>query len=41
HILNILAGSIMIVMGILMMTGRLTLIAFWLLERFPGLGYIG
>lgn len=41
HILNILAGSIMIVMGILMMTGRLTLIAFWLLERFPGLAYIG
>lgn len=41
HILNVLAGGIMIAMGILMMTGRLTLIAFWLLERFPGLGYIG
>ncbi|MEX0408763.1 cytochrome c biogenesis protein CcdA [Aquibium sp. LZ166] len=41
HILNIVAGSVMIVMGLLMMTGRLTLIAFWLLERFPGLGYIG
>lgn len=41
HILNVLAGGIMIAMGILMMTGRLSLIAFWLLERFPGLGYIG
>ena len=41
HVLNIVAGAIMIAMGILMMTGRLTLIAFWLLERFPGLGYIG
>jgi cytochrome c-type biogenesis protein len=35
------AGCVMIAMGLLMMTGRLTLIAFWLLERFPGLGYIG
>lgn len=41
HVLNIVAGSIMIAMGLLMMTGRLTLIAFWLLERFPGLGSIG
>lgn len=41
HILNVVAGSIMIVMGVLMMTGRLQLIAFWLLERFPGLGTIG
>ena len=41
YILNVVAGGVMIVMGILMMTGRLTLIAFWLLERFPGLGYIG
>lgn len=41
HILNIIAGCVMIGMGVLMMTGRLPLIAFWLLERFPGLGYIG
>lgn len=41
HILNMVAGCVMIAMGLLMMTGRLTLIAFWLLERFPGLGYIG
>jgi cytochrome c-type biogenesis protein len=41
HILNVIAGSIMIVMGVLMMTGRLQLIAFWLLERFPSLGTIG
>jgi len=41
HVLNITAGAIMITMGVLMMTGRMTLIAFWLLERFPGLAYIG
>lgn len=41
HILNVVAGGIMIVMGVLMITGRLQLIAFWLLERFPGLGTIG
>jgi cytochrome c-type biogenesis protein len=41
HVLNMVAGGVMIVMGVLMMTGRLTLIAFWLLERFPGLAAIG
>lgn len=41
HILNVTAGGVMIVMGLLMMTGRLQLIAYWLLERFPGLGSIG
>jgi cytochrome c-type biogenesis protein len=41
HVLNVTAGAIMITMGLLMMTGRMTLIAFWLLERFPGLAYVG
>lgn len=41
YVLNITAGAIMITMGILMMTGRLTLIAIWLLEMFPVLATIG
>lgn len=41
HVLNIVAGGVMIVMGILMMTGRLQRIAYWLLECFPSLGTIG
>lgn len=41
HVLNIAAGAIMITMGVLMMTGRLTLIAIWLLEMFPALAAIG
>lgn len=41
RILNYAAGAVMITMGALMMTGRLQVIAFWLLERFPSLGSIG
>ena len=39
--LRILAGVIMIVMGIAMMTGQLTRFAIWLLITFPALGQIG
>jgi cytochrome c-type biogenesis protein len=35
------AGALLVVMGVLMLTGRLELIAFWLLETFPALGMIG
>lgn len=35
------AGVIMIVMGLAMMTGQLTVFAYWLLEVFPVLGRIG
>ena len=35
------AGAIMVIMGLLMMTGRLTAFSYWLLERFPVLGRIG
>jgi cytochrome c-type biogenesis protein len=35
------AGVIMVVMGIAMMTGKLTAFSYWLLERFPALGRIG
>ena len=35
------AGLIMVVMGIAMMTGRLSAFSYWLLEQFPVLGRIG
>ncbi len=39
--LMFVAGAVMIVMGIAMMTGKLTQFSYWLLERFPALGRIG
>lgn len=39
--LQVAAGVIMILMGIAMVTGKLTVFAFWLLEQFPVLGRIG
>jgi cytochrome c-type biogenesis protein len=39
--LMVFAGVVMIVMGIAMMTGKLTAFSYWLLERFPVLGRIG
>jgi cytochrome c-type biogenesis protein len=41
RLLNIIAGAIMIGMGILMMTGQMQMIAIYLLETFPVLGRIG
>ena len=35
------AGVVMVVIGIAMMTGKLTAFSYWLLERFPVLGRIG
>jgi cytochrome c-type biogenesis protein len=39
--LQIAAGAIMIVMGVAMVSGRLTAFGYWLLETFPALGRIG
>jgi len=39
--LQIGAGAILIVMGLAMVTGRLTAFGFWLLQTFPALGRIG
>lgn len=39
--LQILAGLVMVVMGIAMMTGYLSTFSYWLLETFPGLATIG
>jgi len=33
--------AVMILMGVAMITGRLSEFAYWLLETFPALGYIG
>lgn len=39
--LRFLAGGVMVAMGIAMITGHMTIIAFWFLETFPALGRIG
>ncbi len=41
RILQVVAGIIMIVMGLAMMTGTMTSFAFWLLDKFPAFGSIG
>jgi cytochrome c-type biogenesis protein len=41
RVLQIFAGLTMVAMGLAMMTGRLSSIAFWLLETFPILALIG
>jgi hypothetical protein len=39
--LQVFAGGVMILMGLAMMTGQMTRLAFWLLDTFPALGSIG
>lgn len=39
--LQMVAGLIMVLMGVAMVTGKLTELSYWLLERFPILGKIG
>jgi cytochrome c-type biogenesis protein len=39
--LQLAAGAVMIVMGIAMITGHLTMFAIFMLEMFPALGTIG
>lgn len=41
RLLQILAGAIMVLMGIAMITGQLSRFSFWLLETFPWLSTIG
>jgi cytochrome c-type biogenesis protein len=41
RLLELAAGGIMIVMGIAMMTGRLSAFSYWLLDTIPALGNIG
>jgi cytochrome c-type biogenesis protein len=41
HIAHIVAGMVMILMGVAMITGQLTVFSYWLLETFPILGRIG
>ena len=35
------AGGLLVVMGLLMVTGQLERLAYWLIETFPGLAEIG
>ena len=39
--LHQVAGGVMILMGVAMMTGRLSALSYWLLDAFPVLGRIG
>lgn len=39
--LRIIAGAVLVVMGIAIITGQLTVFAYWLLDTFPALGAIG
>lgn len=41
RIMNLLAGGVMIVMGLFMVTGNMQLVAIWIMETFPALGSIG
>jgi cytochrome c-type biogenesis protein len=39
--LQLLAGGVMVLMGIAMITGYLSAFSYWLLGTFPGLASIG
>ena len=39
--LRLLAGAVMIVMGLAMLTGQLSALSYWLLDAIPALGSIG
>lgn len=41
RVLQIAAGAIMVAMGIAMMTGKLAVFSYWLLEVFPVFGRLG
>ncbi|HEX7044057.1 MAG TPA: cytochrome c biogenesis protein CcdA [Burkholderiales bacterium] len=39
--LYIVSGAVLILMGVLMISGQLTALSYWLLETFPALGRLG
>jgi cytochrome c-type biogenesis protein len=41
RILQIGAGAVMVLMGVAMITGKLSELSYWLLDAFPGLARIG
>lgn len=41
RVLQLLAGGLMILMGVAMITGQLSTLAYWLLDAFPALATIG
>lgn len=41
RVMQAVAGGIMIIMGLAMVSGQMTRFAFWLLDKFPAFGSIG
>lgn len=41
RLLHIVAGGVMVLMGVAMITGHLSLAAIWIMETFPFLAFIG
>lgn len=41
RVLQVVAGAVMVTMGIAMITGYMSAFAYWILELFPGLATIG
>jgi cytochrome c-type biogenesis protein len=41
RILQLLAGGVMVLMGVAMITGHLSTFSFWLLDTFPVLSAMG
>ena len=41
QVLRVIAGALMVLMGIAMITGQLTAFSYWLLDAFPALALIG
>jgi len=41
RVLYKVAGGVMVIMGLAIMTGQLPRLAYWLLDNFPALGSIG
>ncbi|HEY9568569.1 MAG TPA: cytochrome c biogenesis protein CcdA [Thalassobaculum sp.] len=41
RMLQVLAGAVMVLMGVSMISGHLTVFSYWLLEAFPALATIG
>ncbi|MDZ7748924.1 MAG: cytochrome c biogenesis protein CcdA [Halofilum sp. (in: g-proteobacteria)] len=39
--LHVVSGGVLVIVGLAMMTGQLTVFAYWLIEVFPALGRIG
>lgn len=41
RLIEALMGALLLVIGVLLISGRFSVMAFWLLDRFPALAYVG